>query len=99
MNEQQELDLEYAVYEHYVVELRQGSPPNQVTLHSTKAKTVDDAVDLIEGFRELGRDKHNVAWKDEEVDTYGDLYGLAPGNEGGEIWQIHVTPNLETELG
>jgi hypothetical protein len=95
--EQLQLDLEYPVsqHDHYEIELRKGSPPNQEVVGTTKALTVDDAIDLIDSYRELGANRHNVTWKGDEVDNFGDLYGLAEG----VIWQIHVTPNLNTELG
>jgi hypothetical protein len=94
--EQPELPLEWPVYKEYLIELRRGSSPGEmeVVRHNT-ARTAADAVGLIEGLRDRASFKDNVEWRDQEVDGKGDLFGLAKG----VVWQIHVTPDLNTELG
>jgi hypothetical protein len=92
--EQQELPLEWPVYDHYTVELRKGAELE--TVRSMKAESAEDALGFIEGFRDSSETKDHVTWKDREVDGTGSLMGLAPG---GVVWQIQVTPDLNTELG
>ena len=96
MEQQLELPLEYHVYDNYTVELRRGEMPDLDVVRSTKASDVDDAIGLIEGFRDLAASRNDVVWQDEEVDQTGTLFGLGGG---GEVWQILVVPPLAQELG
>lgn len=94
-SEQQELPLEWTVYDHYVIELRKGSDPDSTELvRQQTATNASDAIDLIEALRDRATFTDKVAWRAQEVDGKGDLYGLA----GGVIYQIHVTPDLNTDL-
>ena len=94
--EQPELPLEWPVHDHYTVELRKGAVGEMEPVRSMQAPTVEDAISLIESFRDLAANRDGVTWRDNDVDNHGDLYGLA---KGGIVWQIHVTPDLNTELG
>jgi len=90
--EQPELPLEWPVHDHYTVELRKSGE----TIRSMRASSTEDAIGMIEGFRDSSETKDQVTWRDRDVDGTGSLVGLAPG---GVVWQIHVSPNLNTELG
>ena len=37
-----------------------------------QARTVEDAIGLIESFRDAVRDRDNVTWRDSDVDNHGD---------------------------
>jgi hypothetical protein len=95
-NLQDELPLEWPVYHEYTIELRKGADPEdmEVLRHHT-ASTSLDAIGLIGGLRDRSAFRDKVAWRAQEVDGKGDLFGLAPD---GVIFQIHVTPDLNTEL-
>jgi len=93
--EQLELPLEWPVYDHYTVELRQGEMPNLAVVRTTKATDVEGAIGLIEAFRDLAASRNGVTWQDSgEVDEGGNLFGLAKG----VVWQIVVVPPLSQEL-
>jgi hypothetical protein len=64
-------------------------------LRQSKATETRDAISLIEALRDRSAFRDKVVWRSQEVDGHGDLFGLAPG---GVIFQIHVTPDLNTEL-
>ena len=82
-------------YEHYTVELRRGQEPDNEVVRSTQATSLSAAIDLIEAFRDFAESRHGVIWRDSEVDYKGSLFGLVKG----VVWEIHVTPDLNTELG
>ena len=95
-NEQLTLDLEYPVYDHYVIELRKGTPPNDMEIVRTAtAESVENAVNIIESFRGRAAFKDKVQWVSNEVDGSGSLFGLV----NGVTWQIQVVPDLNTTLG
>ena len=94
--EQQELPLEWPVHDHYTVELRKGAVGDLQTVRSTEATTAEDALELIESFRDASESRDKVTWREREVDGTGSMMGLAPG---GVVWQIHVNPDLNTALG
>jgi hypothetical protein len=84
------------MHDEYTIELRKGNDPEAMdTVRSGTATTTADAVSLIEAFRDRAAFRDDVTWRSDEVDGKGDLFGLAPG---GVIWQVHVTPDLNTEL-
>jgi hypothetical protein len=91
------MPLEWAEekYDHYTVEIRRGPQNAEETVRSHKANTVDDALRFIEGLRDTFNQRDDVAWKTEEVNDQGTMYGLAPG---GEVYVIQVTPPLTVEL-
>jgi len=94
--EQPELSLEWPVYTNYTIELRKGNPPGDMeVVREHVATTTIDAVGVIDGLRDRSAFRDKVVWRDQEVDSNGDLFGLAKG----VVWQIHVTPDLNTELG
>ena len=89
-------DVEHTMLDHYTIELRHGTDPEALEVERTQtARSGTDAISIIEAFRDRCSFRYNVTWRSDEVDQGGDLYGLAPG---GEIWQINVTPDLDTEL-
>lgn len=90
--EQLTLDLEWPVYEHYTVELRKDNQP----VRSTKATTVEAAIDVIDGLRNAAESRDKVTWHGTEVDDSGRLFGIGPEQT---VWSIHVVPDLNTELG
>ena len=94
--EQQELPLEWTVQDHYTIELRKGAMGDLQTVRSMEATTAEDALSLIEGFRDSSEGRDNVTWQIREPDGTGSMMGLAPG---GVVWQIHVNPDLNTQLG
>lgn len=94
--EQQELALEYPVRDHYTIELRKGAMGDLQTVRSMEAQTAEDALNLIEGFRDSSESRDDVTWQNREPDGTGSMMGLAPG---GVVWQIHVNPDLNTQLG
>ena len=83
------------VYSHYQVTLRRGEMPDLDEVRSTRATDVDGALNLIEGFMEMAKSRHDVTWQDAEIDPTGNLFGLAPG---GEVWQVLVVPPLAYEV-
>ena len=94
---QPELPLEWdtMTYDHYTVEIRKGPEFDESqVLRTHNVKTVDDALGLIEGFRDTYNQRNGVSWQDDEVNAEGKLYGLA----GGEVYVISCTPPLTTEL-
>jgi hypothetical protein len=96
-SEQPELPLEWpeGKYDHYTVEIRRGPQNAEETVRSHTAYTVDDALRFIESLRDTFNQRADVAWKTEEVNDHGTMYGLAPG---GEVYVIQVTPPLSVEL-
>lgn len=94
--EQPELPLEWPVHDHYTIELRKGAMGDLQTVRSMDATTAEDALSLIEGFRDSSEGRDNVTWQVREPDGTGSMMGLAPG---GVVWQIHVSPDLNTQLG
>ena len=94
--EQQELPLEWPVNKQYVIELRKGEMGDLQTQRTMEADNVEDALGVIEGFRNTSESRDDVTWREREVDGTGSMMGLAPG---GVVWQIQVTPDLNTALG
>ena len=92
--EKLQLDLEYHMYDHYTVELRKGAVGEMETLRSMTAKNVDDASQLIEGFRDSTLQRDGVTWQHDEVDGQGNLYGMS----GSVVYQISVVPPLTESL-
>jgi hypothetical protein len=93
--EQLTLPLEYHMYDRYTVELRKGAIGDMETQRSMTAKNVEDAANLIEGFRDSCLQRDSVTWQNDEVDNMGNLFGLAPG---GVVYQISVVPPLTEVL-
>lgn len=89
------LDLEFATYDHYTVKLSKGAVGDMEVLRTFDAKTVDDAINLIEGLRDTAANRDTVQWQHEEVDERGLLFGLAPG---GIVYEISVVPSLNEPL-
>ena len=94
--EQPELPLEWPVYKHYTIELRKGAMGDLQTVRSTDAETAENALELIESFRDASESRDHVTWQVREPDGTGSMMGLAPG---GVVYQIHVNPDLNTALG
>lgn len=92
---QPELDLEFATYDHYTIELRVGPAHDEKTVRSHEAKSVKDAEALIEALRDTANQRDGVSWQYEGVNDEGRLYGLAPG---GVVYVINVVPPLTTAL-
>jgi hypothetical protein len=92
---QLELDLEFATYDHYTITIAKGAIGDMEVVRTHKAKTSDQAVDLVEGLRDTFGNRENVQWQHPEVDEQGVMYGLAPG---GVVFEISVVPTLNTPL-
>lgn len=92
--EQLTLDLEYHMSDHYTVELRKGEIGNMETVRSNTAKSVDGALNLIDGFRDSALQRDSVTWQSDEVDAGGNLYGMV----GSTVYQISVVPPLSEAL-
>lgn len=89
------LDLESLPYDHYTIKLSKGAVGDMETVRTHSAKTVDDAVNLVEGLRDSASHRDRVVWQREELDEVGLLYGLAPH---GVVFEISVVPTLSTPL-
>jgi hypothetical protein len=95
-DEQLTLDLEHPVYDHYTIELRKGTPPDNMEVQrSATAESLENAISIIDSFRSRSSFKDHVKWVANEVDGTGSLFGLAEGL----TWQIQVVPDLNTPLG
>lgn len=92
--EQLTLPLEFHMYDHYTIEVRKGAVGEMQTLRTMSAKSVEDAQNLIEGFRDSCLQREDVTWQADEVDAHGNLYGLV----SGVVWQISVVPPLTEPL-
>ena len=89
------LPLEYPEPpDHYTVEVRCGPLFEEETVRSMEAKTPEEAVIAIESLRETYAQRENVRWAAEEVNSVGDLLGLA---DQGRVWHIHVSPALPND--
>ena len=82
-------------HDHYTVAIAAGPMHEEKVLRTHDVTTVDDALGLIEGFRDTYNQRNNVTWQDDEVNAEGKLYGLAPG---GDVYVISCTPPLTTDL-
>lgn len=82
------------MYDHYTIEVRKGAIGDMVTQRTMTAKSVDDAANLIEGFRDSCLQREDVVWQHDEVDNHGNLYGMA----GSVVWQISCVPPLTEPL-
>jgi hypothetical protein len=80
--------------DHYTIELRKGAIGDMETLRSMTAKTIEDAMQLIEGFRDSCLQRDGVTWQHDEVDDQGNLYGMT----GSTVYQISVVPPLTVSL-
>ena len=92
---QDELDLEFATYDHYTIELRKGPVHDELTIRKHEARSVEDAERLIESLRDTYNQRDGVSWRFEEVNAEGNLYGLGAG---GMVYLIKVTPPLNVAL-
>jgi hypothetical protein len=82
------------MYDHYTIELRKGAIGEMETLRSSTAKTVEDAANLIDGWRDNALQREGVTWQSDEVDNHGNLYGMS----GGTVYQISCVPPLTESL-
>ena len=90
-----QLDLEFATYDHYTVKLCKGAVGDMEVVRTHTAHDVDSAINLIEGLRDSAANRDDVTWQNEEVDERGLLFGLAPK---GLVFEISVVPPLNTPL-
>lgn len=82
------------MYDHYTIEVRKGAIGDMQTQRTMTAKNVEDASQLIEGFRDSCLQREGVTWQHDEVDNHGNLYGMA----GSTVWQISCVPPLTEAL-
>lgn len=93
--EQLELDLEFPTYDHYTITLGKGAVNDMEIVRTHTAKSVDDAINLVEGLRDITSNRDGVTWQHDEVDERGLMFGLAPR---GLVFEIAVVPPLNTPL-
>lgn len=82
------------MYDHYTIELRKGAIGEMETLRSSTAKSVEDAANLIDGWRDNALQRDGVTWQSDEVDNHGNLYGMV----GSTVYQISCVPPLTETL-
>lgn len=82
------------MYDHYTIELRKGAIGDMQTVRSSTAKSVEDAANLIDGWRDSALQRDGVTWQHDEVDNHGNLYGMIEGT----VWQISCVPPLTEAL-
>jgi len=90
-----QLPLEYAVADHFDIELRKG-PSGEQTLRHHSATNPEDALSFVEALRDDAKVRYMVTWQTEEPVVGGKMYGLAPG---GLVYEIAVVPPLEDLVG
>ena len=90
---QLELDLEFPTPTDYTITLSKGAVGDLQTVRSHKAKTDEDALNLIDGLRDTFGVREDVKWQDFEMPASGVMYGLAPG---GVVYEISVVPQIGT---
>lgn len=90
-DEQLELPLDMPAPTRYTIEVRRGQTFGEAeVLRTQSVSTVEDAMDVIESFREFYANREAVDWVGNEVDSGGWLSGLAHG----VTYVIQVVPPL-----
>jgi hypothetical protein len=88
---QQTLPLEYAMADHFTIELRKG-PDGSHTVRKHEATSPEDAMSFVEALRDDAQVRYMVTWQTEEPVQSGKMFGLAPG---GVVYEIAVVPPLD----
>lgn len=91
--EQLELDLEFPTPTEYTITLAKGVVGDLKVVRTHKAKTDEDALNLIEGLTETYGIRESVTWREQEMPESGAMYGL--GKEG-VVYEIAVVPQIGT---